>query len=661
MPAARTLNSPLSRIALALAALLAAALLATGCSYETYELGEPEDTGDANTTWTVLVYLCGSDLESEAGLATDNLIELTGSDLGDNVKFVIQTGGAKEWRNNVVTAKKIERYEAEPDGIAFVQDAPLASMGEASTLADFITWGTETYPADRTMLIFWDHGGGSLAGVCADELFEGPDGSIDTLTLPEMSQALKQAGHRFDIIGFDTCLMATLETAQAVQPWAGYLVASEETEPGGGWAYDSWPAWLAQYPGMDAAELARGICDSYYFKCASTYTDDMATLSVTDLSKVPALARAFEAASDEIFASTGDMRSLRVLAQGATRAENYGGNTEAVGFTDMVDLGNLMQNTDSVLSPHAGKVLDALDDAMVYSVNGRNRTNAHGLSVFYPLALNDEVYDAYEQITREITGNYAYLKYLSVFCGTYDSTDWEALGSAPVEADDTAPVTVDDYDIRYTQALDASSHLQLTITDGLDAIASVRFTLGRYDLDDSLYLPLGVDNNLTGSYDEGVFTDNFAGTWLAIDGNFVNAQVVAEEEEYTLYAIPITLNGERSNLMALWRYDESRFEVLGAYDGISESSGTAAKGMRTLEDGDEVSFLFQAVDIETGDAMEFELATISWSQDLALEDTDLGDGDYLYRYEIVDVLGNATYTDPVIMHYENGVITPQEL
>ena len=654
--ATRTISLLASLIAMALALLLCA-----GCSYESYELGAPEDVGDSSDTWTVLVYMCGSDLESEAGLATDNLIELTGSELGNNVNFVIQTGGASKWRNNIITAKKIERYVADPTGIAFVEDQPLASMGESSTLSDFITWGTKKYPADRTMLIFWDHGGGTLSGVCADELYVSrKSGEIDTLTLPEMAKALKKANHHFDLIGFDTCLMATLETAQAVEPWADYLVASEESEPGGGWAYNVWPAWLAQYPGVETFELGRAICDSYYYKCVNTYTDDMATLSVTDLSKVPALAAAFNNASDEIFASTNDMASLRVIAQGASRTENYGGNTASQGYTDMVDLGNLMQNTDKVLSPHAGKVVEALDDAVVYSINGRNRAHAHGLSVFYPLAWSNEVYSRYEEITTEITGNFSYLKYLAVKNGNYSKVDWKKLG-AEEAAQKVEPITNKDIKLKFKQSIDSDYRLRLTFSKGLDSVASVRFSLGRYDVDDSLYLPLGIDNNVNSDWKTGVFTDNFSGKWIAIDGNFVNAQVVAETDDYTLYAIPINLNGERSNLIAAWMYDENRFNIMGAYDGVNEASGTAGKTIRPLSEGDEVAFLFMATDIATGDGEEIELATITWKNDLVMEDTDLGDGDYLYRYEIVDVLGNVTYSDPVIMHYENGIIEPREI
>ena len=647
-----------------LAMMLAAGVLfCTGCEYRdtVNDLGEPAETGDTSTTWTVLVYMCGSDLESQSGLATDNLVELTGSDLGKNVNFVIETGGAKKWLNNVIGPKKIERYVATSEGIAFVEDAKLTSMGEASTLADFISWGTKKYPADRMMLIFWDHGGGTLAGVCADELHADKHGTIDTLTLPEMAKALKKAGHHFDVIGFDTCLMATLETAQTVEPWADYMVASEESEPGGGWAYDTWPGWLAQYPGMAVDELARGICDSYYFKCVNTYTDNLATLSVTDLSKVKALASAFNKASETLFIATQDTNSMRLIAQAASRAENYGGNTPAQGYTDMVDLGDLMKKADPVLSPHANSVVKALDDAVIYSVNGGNHMNAHGLSVFYPLQMNSEVFNRYEEITDEITGNTSYLRYLAVKYGNYDKVNWSKKGKASAEEAKVEPIEEGDFKIKFKQSVDSDHRLRLTFTQGFDAVASVRFQLGRYDEDDSVYWPLGTDSNINADWKTGVFTDNFEGKWLAIDGNFVNAQVVNMTDDYTVYAIPVNLNDKRTNLIAAWYYDSGRLEVIGAYDGVDEASGTVAKNMHLLTDGDKVAFLFDATDIQTGDAVEIELATITWNKNLALEDTDLGDGDYLYRYIIEDLFGNISYSDPVLMHYEGGKIEVRDL
>lgn len=45
-------------------------------------------------TQTVFVYMCGSDLESENGLASGDIEEMIAGSQSENVKFVIQTGGA---------------------------------------------------------------------------------------------------------------------------------------------------------------------------------------------------------------------------------------------------------------------------------------------------------------------------------------------------------------------------------------------------------------------------------------------------------------------------------------------------------------------------------------------------------------------------------------
>ena len=45
--------------------------------------------------WTVMIYLCGTDLESRWGMATYNLSEIAKTDPNDAVNVVIQTGGAK--------------------------------------------------------------------------------------------------------------------------------------------------------------------------------------------------------------------------------------------------------------------------------------------------------------------------------------------------------------------------------------------------------------------------------------------------------------------------------------------------------------------------------------------------------------------------------------
>ena len=48
-------------------------------------------------TWAVYWYICGSDLESGLKRASENIRELCSVQLPENVKVIIQTGGAKQW------------------------------------------------------------------------------------------------------------------------------------------------------------------------------------------------------------------------------------------------------------------------------------------------------------------------------------------------------------------------------------------------------------------------------------------------------------------------------------------------------------------------------------------------------------------------------------
>ena len=37
-----------------------------------------------------------------------------------------------------------------------------ADMGSYKTLADFVQWGSQNYPADHLAVVIWDHGSGAL-------------------------------------------------------------------------------------------------------------------------------------------------------------------------------------------------------------------------------------------------------------------------------------------------------------------------------------------------------------------------------------------------------------------------------------------------------------------------------------------------------------------
>ena len=97
-------------------------------------------------------------------------------------------------------------------------------MGDPQTLTDFIKWGQDNYAADRYVLVLWDHGGGALAdfGGYAAGVVPKPDYFASRMTFSGIRKAISDAvgddqARRFELIGFDACLMGTLEIAVALK------------------------------------------------------------------------------------------------------------------------------------------------------------------------------------------------------------------------------------------------------------------------------------------------------------------------------------------------------------------------------------------------------------------------------------------------------------
>ena len=178
--------------------------------------------------------------------------------------------------------------------------------------------------------------------------------------------------------------MATVDVAYTFCDLSRYLVASEETEPANGWYYSHWLGALARNPSMDGAILGRVICDSYFRGCMDAGTADDATLSLTDLSRLGGLLDAYESfGAEALAAACDDPAFFTRFARVAAQSENYGGNTREQGYTNLVDLGHMARQSDTELLPSAQKVLDALEDCVLYQVKGPYRREATGLSCYY--------------------------------------------------------------------------------------------------------------------------------------------------------------------------------------------------------------------------------------------------------------------------------------
>lgn len=189
------------------------------------------------------------------GAASTDLDEMTAETWSDNIRIVIQTGGARRWSNQMINPNRTQRFLYESGRFSRVADLPLQPSYESQTLADFLTFCKDEYPADHSILVLWDHGGGPF-GYGNDSIYDGQFTLADIRQVLESVYGPDSKDKAFDIIGFDACLMSTLEVTHALDGFADYYVLSEEIEPGDGWDYTPWLRAMTNDPTMSPAAVS---------------------------------------------------------------------------------------------------------------------------------------------------------------------------------------------------------------------------------------------------------------------------------------------------------------------------------------------------------------------------------------------------------------------
>ena len=329
--------------------------------------------GNKKDVITIMVYMCGTDLESQYKMGTADLSEMIKATVGENINLIVYTGGCRQWRVNGISNTTNQIWQVKNGQLVqLVADAGNKAMTKPGTLAEYIQFCKQNFPANRNMLIFWDHGGGSLSGYGYDERFA----STGSMPLSGIQQALKAGGVTFDFIGFDACLMATAETALMCADYADYLIGSEETEPGIGWYYTNWLTKLSANTSMSTLEIGKNIVDDFVDTCAKNCQGQKATLSVIDLAELektlPDDFKAFATATSEQIKS-----DYKTVSNARSGAREFAQSTK-IDQVDLVDLANKLGTKES--KAMASTVLDAVK----YNRTSTNMTNAYGLSIYFP-------------------------------------------------------------------------------------------------------------------------------------------------------------------------------------------------------------------------------------------------------------------------------------
>ncbi|MCL1802074.1 MAG: clostripain-related cysteine peptidase [Eubacteriaceae bacterium] len=623
-----------------------------------------KDYNGNDDEWAVYWYLCGSDLESESGLASLDLAEMMLATLPGDVTAVIQTGGAEEWHNSVISAEELGRYVYKGNKLELVESLPLASMGDPRVLADFLDFCNANYPAKKQALIMWDHGGGSLFGMEIDRLFDN-----DSLSLPEFEEAIKAmpaASGTYEVVGFDACLMATIDIARILQGSAKYMVASQEIEPGIGWDYTALFKALADDSSIGGEELGIAICDSYYAACEEyAGMAEQVTLSVVDIEKAGSLLSAYDDLGDEalLLAASEQLAYLGAMGRAAYDSEKYGG-----GNYEMIDLGSFVSRAGNLLPEQGDALLDALDECVAYQVMGEYRSGATGLSCYYLSSGSRTSYELFDAINPSQPFSYFF--------------EYAIDGKMSEGANDYVNKLASDAGVRLpaemalaqTSEMGFRRHPVYVGPDGnwrlvvgrqkAYSLAAVLANVMWLDPVSGLQVMFGTSHNLKSSWQYGVFTEQFDGMWGCIDDAQVYMEPISVDYDRAIYSIPIHLNSEPYNLyVGYYSYgdlpEDSGYEILGAWKTSNELDHTASRELVQLVPGDIVEPIQYLVPLhENGDRTieAMPIGSITVTEDTKFHTKSLGDGYFALTFEMIDYAGNRFYSSQASFRVRNGNI-----
>ena len=588
--------------------------------------------GNGRDTVTLMVYMCGTDLESRSGMATRDIQEMCAASTGSKVNLLLYTGGCASWRNNLISSQVNQIWQVK-DGrlVCLDSNRGSSSMTNPSTLSDFLRYGVENFPASRYQLIFWDHGSGSVNGYGYDE----KNGRSGSMSLAGINTALKNSGVKFDFIGFDACLMATVENGLMLSKYADYMIAAEESEPGIGWYYTNWLNMLAKDTSTSTLDLGKQICDDFVSACSQQCPGQATTLSVVDLAElentVPAKLSAFSSSVSGLIKA----KEYAAVSNARTTSREFAASSRI----DQVDLADLALKMGTEASQ---PLVTAIRGAVKYNRTG-SMTDAYGLSIYFPYqkisnvdkAVNTYAQigmdDAYAQCIREfasveasgqaatggmnhqipsiLSGSSSSSSYgsgdlISSLLGSFLGGGFDSIGLSadtsgflsgrPMSEEETSAYITANYldPSALTFRTDNSGQKVLSLSAEQWALVH-SIELNTYYDDGKGYIDYGLDT-LFDWTDEGNLIANTAGAWISIDNQqaayYCTSYQDDGETQIITGRVPVLLNGYRAELILM--FVNGSGSITGArYIYADGETETVAKSIDRLQEGDQIQLI----------------------------------------------------------------------
>lgn len=550
----------------------------------------------------IYIYMCGSTLESNSGAATKNIREILEADIPEDTQVIIQTGGSAGWRDYDIPADKLARYKVENNRLVLIETQPDSSMGAPDTLKDFLSFCVGEYPAEKAGLILWNHGNGTLGGVCYDANHD-----FDALSYTEMEtglSVLNDYNTRLDFVGFDACLMATIDSVQLMCMFADNLIASQEVEPSGGWDYG---ALVSAYGQED---FYTQVLAAYQEKCREN-GNTIYTLSHIDLTQYQQILGCFGSLVDTMDTIAED--SMESLMRMGSSALSFGSNSPFTGYTNLIDIGDMAH--------HCGRE-DIAEDlgSYVETVRGEDRQGATGISMFFP-CFNLEHIEDYMSSLFFIR----YFHFLNKNFVLRYQENMITFGDKGHLEDGELFAEIDE--------------------ETAENVKEVLYTLKKKgEAGEDIYLGRDLADWTQGN----TYKTDFHGEWFSMGGYMLHGEIAGRHEDSYTYQTPVMRNGIAGALFFTYDSATQQCTVQGFGERTPNNENSR---LEQLLPGDTITLLSVDTLSQREDYTSQVIGEFTYTADSNVEVSRVEPGTYILQIVVVDIFGNTYLSDEVTVEY----------
>ena len=569
----------------------------------TAEVPVPEIPATQTSNGLVLVYLNGTDLETDDGSGTRTINNMLTASTAGNTRFVILAGGTKKWSHPMLQSAndgKVVSYVIENGTIRELKQYDAGANGKdyltADMISEFVKDTASTYSSEHTSMYFWNHGGGAAGGYGVNEVADGKG-----MSNSEVAEGIRSSGVKFESVGFDTCLNGSLEVASCFADVAKYYVGSQENESGYGWDFKS----FATYGTGDFTDFGKKLIDDYDKWNSEKKVEKTATLSMLDLSKVPKTQQLW---NDFLTTYGSNSIGIQQILAARAKAREFSYGEAADARNEEVDLSDFLSHFGS---PQAQALKDALSEVVLYK-NANNMEGVNGLSVFVPgenvytyklnrdnvtsQNMSDSAMSTFDKVASVFAGKKDSILFGETWSdqkhfgeqGLYDNEPWFDKEYAAIGSRDTYS-----YKEVRNGGFAVESELGLTADQLQESEIRVMLKNG------TDYISLGRVNNFSRSKDTKSPVFNFNGQWLHINGCPVMLHQIDEFKSdnghyYKDYYTMVKVNDDVKKMRIMWDATDKTWNQYGYADRNTQLTGRSETS--EFKEGDKIQFVYDISD-----------------------------------------------------------------